>query len=652
MDGEIRIESVASFFAEKGPLARALSGYRPRPQQLAMAQAVARAADRGHHLVVEAGTGVGKSFGYLVPLILGPLTEGRRVLVSTQTLSLQDQLFTKDLPFLRGCLDLDFRAEVAKGRSNYLAPRRLERALAEARGRLGGEGLAEELERLRREIGRTREGTRQEILPLPWGEAWDAARSERHDCLGQECPHFDDDCWFHRARRRVFTADLVIVNHSLFFADLALRDTGNAVLPDYDVVVFDEAHGLEAAALSHFGARISRAQVLAALARLHRPTRGRGLLVSVPGSEIARAAVGEAARAAGAFFTEVALLCGREDQREIRGEEGLEDGLREPLAALSAELDALAKRQGDRGRQAELAYHSARIQELADATGRCLEIDEDRVHWVEKGAGLEDVALEMRPLEAGPLLRERLFDRVRSVVMTSATLSVGRSGGLAWVAKRLGVPEAEKLQLGSPFDFGERVRLRVPTWLDQPRDDEEWWDRASRAVLDYIERSQGGAFVLFTSYGAMQSVRRRIAGRLEQLGFPLLVQGDGLGRAAMLDRFREDERSVLLGADSFWQGVDVKGEGLRLVVIAKLPFPVPSLPINRARARRIEARGGNAFRELYLPEAIVRFKQGFGRLIRSEDDRGTVVVLDTRILGKSYGRSFLEALPSISVLED
>jgi ATP-dependent DNA helicase DinG len=655
LDTDEEILGLEGVFGEKGALSREIADFKPRPQQIAMAKSVWRALSRQRHLVVEAGTGVGKSFGYLVPLLLGPIADGKRVIVSTQTLSLQDQLIEKDLPLLRRALGMEFRAEVAKGRGNYLAPRRLERALSEAAEQSGREEMLSELRRLSLEIGRTKQGTRQEILPLPWGEAWAEARSERHDCLGQNCPHFADDCWFHRARRRVFAADLIVVNHSLFFADLALREEGQSkgVLPDYDVVVFDEAHGLEATALAHFGASVSRAEVLGTLSKIHRPSRRRGPLHGVAQADLARAMVAEAARTSDRFFEAAWLVCERGESKEMDDDFALANEIGPPLAKLGVELERLAERQSQVGKRSELNYHAARVTELAEAAGQCLELNPDvQVNWIERGATKEKVSLEMRPLDVGGQLRDLLFSRVGTAILASATLAVGRNEGLSWIAHRLGLPEADKTQLGSPFDFQSKVRLRVPTWLNAPSDRPEWLDRAAQAVLDYVERSQGGAFLLFTSYAAMRAVRDRIAPRLEQLGLPLLVQGDGLPRSVMLDHFRDDDHSVLMGADSFWQGVDIKGVGLRLVVIAKLPFPVPSLPVNRARARLIEARGGNSFRELHLPEAIVRFKQGFGRLIRSEEDEGTVVVLDTRILTKSYGRSFLDAIPRVPLIED
>ncbi|MEE9391918.1 MAG: helicase C-terminal domain-containing protein [Planctomycetota bacterium] len=647
------IERVEGFFGAKGEASKALENYRERPQQVAMAKAVAQAVESGHHLVVEAGTGVGKSFGYLVPALLAALSANKRVVVSTQTISLQEQLLKKDVPLLQSCLGEPFSVRVAKGRGNYLSPRRLEVAIAEAGEARGREVLATELGRIGRELSRGREGTRQELFPGPQYEAWDLARSDTQNCLGKNCSHFEDGCWFHQARRQVFTADLVIANHALLLADLAMRDTGNRLLPEYDVVIFDEAHSLEALAREQFGFRFSRRELYAALSKLYRPSRRQGLLQFLHGAELARAMVSEVARAAEQFFGEAALLAGRDGTRELTPDDLPEDVLSESLVALSTELGRLVREASGADRKKEIEYHAARLDDMVSTLSQVLTLDESaRVNWVERGRNRDDVELHAKPLEVRDFLQKKLFDEVGSAILTSATLSVGAKGGLSFFAKTLGCPDAKQLQLGSPFDFQNRVKLRIPTYLDEPRPGDDYEERAALAVLHYIERTQGGAFVLFTSYAFLNRILDRVRERLNQLGFPILAQGQGMARGTMIEEFVKDERSVLFGTDSFWQGVDVKGDALRLVIITRLPFPVPSLPLNKARARRIEKNGGNAFRELSLPEAIIRFKQGFGRLIRTEEDAGTVVVLDTRLRTKFYGSKFLAAIPSVPVFED
>ncbi len=645
---------VSGFFAPGGPAARRLPDYSPRAEQVAMAEAVAEAMARRGHLIVEAGTGVGKSLGYLVPAILEAIASGRRVVVSTQTLSLQDQLIGKDIPFLEKALPGAFRAEVAKGRTNYIAPRRLELAL---------EGLDSADDESRHELREIRRGfeqkgwtTRQDFHPQPRYDVWEQVESEHGNCLGKACPHHDDDCPYHQARRRLADADLIVVNHSLYLSDLALRMQGARILPDHDVVIFDEAHGLETTALEHFGARLTHRMVRLLLMRLHRRYKGLGFLQLVPGSERARMLCEELEAVAETFFRRVSDFCGGTSrEREITASDDIQDDLSPALGELAGALADLRFRCDSEAREIEFQAYIGRIDQMREALGRILRpggAGELAVHWAETGLKPSAVSIQSKPLEAAATLKTWLFDRIGTVVLTSATLSTGRRDGLGFIARTLGAEEADQLQLGSPFDYEKNVRLRIPTWLDDPRPGPDYEESVANALMHYIRLSQGGAFVLFTSYDFMRRIRDRVEEELRDLEFPLLVQGEDMSRAMMIRAFQESPNSVLFGNDSFWQGVDVKGEALRLVVLVKLPFAVPTAPLQRARSRLIEERGGHSFRDLSLPEAIIRFKQGFGRLIRTETDRGTVVVLDTRILNKPYGRAFIEALPPLQVLRD
>ncbi len=650
------MSELEGFFGEDGAAGRQLENYRLRPQQLEMAHAVSSAISERKHLIVEAGTGVGKSLGYLVPAVLTAIPQGRRVLVSTQTLSLQDQLIQKDIPWLQSVISGGFRAEVAKGRSNYVAPRRLEAAMQGATDASVEPETAEQLRQILHSLRqRGAEGTKQEIFPTPAYDIWEQVQSEHGNCLGRACGHFDDDCPYHAARRRLQDADIIVVNHSLYLADLVLRSKGAKILPDHDIAIFDEAHSLEAVALEHFGARLTKRMVRLLLMRLHRRHKGLGFLQYVNRADEARRLCGEVEDAADVFFEGVSQFCvGPRGIREIADENQIQDCLTPVLRDLAAEMSDLKLDCGSQEQETEFQSYITRVDGMVEALQTILRPSAEArtVHWAESRMRGAAVSIQSKPLKVSETLKELLFDRVGTVILTSATLATGRQGGLDFFARSIGGTESEKLQLGSPFEYEKNVRLRVPTWLNEPSNDEDYEQRCANAVLGYLEHSQGGAFILFTSYDFMNRIRDRIAQRLEDLGFPIFVQGEEMPRAMMIREFQKSNNSVLFGTDSFWQGVDVKGDKLRLVIIARLPFSVPTAPLQKARARLVEEEGGKAFRDLALPEAIIRFKQGFGRLIRTETDSGTVVVLDTRIRNKFYGRAFLDAIPRVPIIED
>ncbi len=650
-------EEIEAFFSEDGLAAQKLENYHLRPQQLEMANAVGSAISEGQHLIVEAGTGVGKSLGYLVPAVLRAIPAGRRVLISTQTLSLQDQLIQKDIPWLESVLPGRFVAAVAKGRSNYIAPRRLAMAIKGAMDTGVEPEVKEQLRRIQHTL-RTKgaEGTKQEIFPAPTYDVWEQVQSEHGNCLGLACGHFNEDCPYHVARRGLQDADLIVVNHSLYLADLALRAKGAKILPDHDVVIFDEAHSLEGMALDHFGHRVTRRMVRLLLMRLHRRHKGLGFLQYVQRAEAARSLCGEAEEACDEFFFSVSQFCGRHRfMREITDENQIRDVLSPVLNELAGELGDLKLDCGSQEQESEFQSYITRIDSILKSLQVILRphgMEGKAVHWAESNEQGTTASIQSKPLKVSDTLEKLLFEQVGTVILTSATLATGRQNGLDFVAQALGATRAARLQLGSPFDYEKNVRLRIPTWLNEPSKDEDYEERCANAILGYVEHSQGGAFILFTSYDFMNKIRNRIIGRLEELGFPVFVQGEEMPRSMMVKEFQKSDNSVLFGTDSFWQGVDVKGDPLRLVIIARLPFSVPTAPLQKARAQLIESQGGNAFRDLALPEAIIRFKQGFGRLIRTETDTGTVVVLDTRIKNKYYGRAFLGAIPRVRVIDD
>jgi len=651
--------SVDVLLADTGAIARRLAGFEVRPQQLAMAAAVERAFDERQRLFVEAGTGVGKSFAYLIPAIRRVVERGERVVIATNTISLQEQLIEKDIPLLNAVIPEEFTAVLVKGRGNYVSLRRLKLA-SEREGRLfSHDDDRSDLHRLEDWAYATEDGSLASLPQLPRPDVWDHVQSDAHNCMGRRCPTFDK-CFYQAARRRMEHGQVLVTNHALFFADLAMRSRAGAsggVLPPYHHVVLDEAHEIEDVASEHFGVRLSESGVRHLLRTLYQTGTGRGFLSAMRGGADADGAIEEAIRAVRACESAAerqfdALWRWNEVRGEASGrmrEPGaVEDHLSAPMLALAASLRMLRDRIDHEPDQFELNAYAARAEAhgtcardlMAQALGGC-------VYWLEAGKRRRgerpSVTLVCAAVDVGPILREHLFAQDKGVVLTSATLATGH-GDFRHAAVRLGCDDPQTLQLGSPFDYGRLVRLIVERAMPEP-DHPDYEDELSRRVLHHVRATDGGAFVLFTSFRTLDAVAERIAADLVDMGHPLHVQGTGVPRNTLLERFRADERSVLFGVSSFWQGVDVRGRALRNVIITRLPFEVPDRPIVQARHELIESRGGRPFFEDSLPRAVLRFKQGFGRLVRSSTDEGRVVVLDPRIATKRYGRAFLDALP-------
>jgi ATP-dependent DNA helicase DinG len=605
-----------------------------------MAQAVEQAIEQRRHLIVEAGTGTGKTLAYLMPAI----RSGKRVIISTGTKNLQEQLFYKDVPFLEQALypDRDRRALSVcylKGRNNYLCRKKLY-DLTKQPVRNG----LDEIEHYRVIAAweqSTPTGDRAELAALPETSAlWHKLDARADTCLGQRCSSYDR-CFITEMRRRAAESDIIIVNHHLFFADLGIKHRAEGspdagILPDAGVVIFDEAHELEDVAGGYFGISVSAARV---------EDLCRDVEMSLQRNRMYTAALSGAIKSlrerSTFFFSLLPEGDGRyafENRREFLEENGDEFlALRQSLVRLAAEIENLASKPE------EVFAFIRRAQELHVQLGFLLEYeDKNTVFWIERRrAGREKIhiSLQATPVNVGPVLREALWSKLETVVLTSATLSVG--GGFDYLRSRLGVDYARDLVLPSHFDYQNQALFYVPPDLPDPRTG-QFAATAAVRIRQLLEITRGRAFVLFTSYAQMRDIYQRLLGEVE---FPMLLQGDA-PKSALLEEFRATPNCVLFATSSFWQGVDVQGEQLSCVIIDRLPFAVPSDPVVAARVKAIDAGGGNAFFQYQVPAAVITLKQGFGRLIRSLHDRGLLALLDNRILKKTYGRVFVESLPN------
>jgi ATP-dependent DNA helicase DinG len=608
-----------------------------------MAAAVERALSESRHLVVEAGTGVGKSFAYLVPALLHLGGSGGPVVVATRTIALQEQLVTKDIPLLLDALGMqDVKVALAKGRGNYVCRRRTEMASQEARGLFEDAAKVAEVERIRLWAAGSADGSLADLPFRPTSEVWDACRAESGNCLHRQC-RFYDDCAYQRSRREMYGARLVVANHAIVFADLALREAGARLLPDYECIVLDEAHAIEDDAAEHFGARVSPFGIARLLGRFMGVKRRTGLFGRAEVGPDLYDGVEEARAALRRLFEGVDRFRAGENERRIRAAGAFEEPLTEPLARLLARLRERHASIEDPGLALEWKSRTDRLEEDMHAI-RLVHgvLDREYVYWAESGGRGGHSVLRAAPADVAPILKRTLFSRVPCVVTTSATLQV--EGSFEHFKRRVGLEEPDELALGSPFDFKRQCRLLVYPGMPDPRDPAHE-AAAAAEIRKLVLGSKGGAFVLFTSYGALDRMHKAVAKDLEKAGLHVLRQGGDQRTGDIVAAFRERDDCVLFATDTFWQGIDVRGRNLRLVIIARLPFAVPDHPLQQARLERIEEEGGDPFRQYSLPQAVLKLRQGFGRLIRAHDDEGTVAILDPRIVTKPYGRTFLQSLP-------
>jgi len=642
-------------FASGGVVGKSFEGYERRQQQVDMARAVQKALSAKRHLVTEAGTGVGKSLAYLVPAIERAILGSDRVVISTFTIALQEQLINKDIPCLNRCMPWSFKAAMAKGKSNYICKRRLEFAIRRQMGLF--DQFNDVLSDINNWATRTTDGSLSDLPFIPEARVWDAVKAEHGNCKGRKCGHWTS-CFCRRARRELENANVIVTNHALLFSDLALREAEFSILPDYKWVIIDEAHNIERVAEEHFGIEISTGAVRFLLDGLYNPRTHKGLLIYMESGKLTDLVV-KASEAAKEFFKDVRQWNERH-KTQTNGrcyKNFVEDNLSAKFKELRAGLSGLAKQAKDEDERFELTRYVDKCAGLlGDLEAFLPQAKEDYVYWVEVSENKrEAVYLKSAPLNVGADVKRSLFDKFDSVIMTSATLSSGstdspRAGsekgksGFEFFAGRVGLKDYDAVKLGSPFDYQKQVTIYVESELPEPND-EKFVASACEAVKKYVLKTQGRAFVLFTSYKMLGDFAEQLTEWFKENNIELLQQGVGLDRSSLLRRFKTDGRFVLFGTDSFWQGVDVAGEALSNVIIVRLPFAVPDTPLLAGRLDKIKEEGGNPFAEYQLPLAIIKFKQGFGRLIRTKTDAGIVVILDSRILSKSYGRNFLAAIP-------
>jgi len=639
--------SVEHLLAPDGPIAKLHGSFEARSGQIAMARAVEGALTSKKHLVVQAGTGLGKTFAYLLPALIYALKERKRVVVSTKTISLQEQIFKKDIPFLQKALGnkYPFVAVLAKGRSNFICQRKMSYLRELDRGILTSRDEVDELRNLQELVlnNKLLVGDREELPFNPRTELWMQICGEGDACVRRACPHHQT-CYYYASRRAQTGADIVVVNHALFFADLAIRkeatsEKDQGVLEDYDAVIFDEAHNIEDVATDFFSRRVNLARIKITGAAITASLKPGALLHNPEAAEQAQLIEGlvhklnlEASTFFSQFFTAKRLM--KDDVHQ--------NALQTPLMQLAKDLSTLQSGSNTEEQNAFITLLYERIIRINDDLDFILDRrggDEEFAYWVEISD--DEGTLVCAPISMEQDLRENVFRNIDTVVLTSATLS-------SVLLRRIGLERCDLLRLDSPFDYPSNALLYLPKDAVDPRS-ESFDDYTADKIREIVQVTQGRALVLFTSYRAMNNVYNKLYD-LSVRGYTLLKQGLGT-RSEIMQRFKSGPQAVLLAVASYWEGIDVPGEALSCVIVVKLPFSVPTEPIMQARFEHIERQGEDSFRSYSLPQAVLRLKQGFGRLIRTATDKGVVVILDHRIQNRDYGRAFLKELPPAKITD-
>ncbi len=640
------VQTVDDIFSESGALSR-LQQFEYRPQQRKMATAVATALETRQHLIVEAPTGVGKSLAYLIPAILYARSAKRKAIISTHTKNLQEQLFRKDVAIAQGILGMkEIHAVILKGRRNYLCTTRMQRAMS-ATASLFNDEEQTELQRIFDWSHNTVDGDVENLGFTPTTNVWDMICSEKGVCSSSVC---GPPCFFQQTKERVRSSNVIIMNHALFFTLMALQESEEQFIYPDDFVIFDEAHTLESVAGLGVGKNISRYQVLSAIHRFYNPKTKKGLFVKQ--KKALRALCDETSDAAVEFFETIrrVVLSQNLQAKEFRVRRPyiVDDTLTGALTRLDREAEKVQAATKREAEQNEIASARRYMWEARTLIGEFLEqMEFDFTYWIEIGSGrYGNITLCASPSNVAETIGPRIFRNGTSAIMTSATLAVNNS--LDYFQRRIGGVGIDGLILDSPFDHHSQMKLCIVQQMPEP-DVEGFAAALPHWIMQSIDRSHGKALVLFTSTVLMQAIARQLAHEFAERGITLLVQGLDKQRHELLREFKRDVHSVLFGLDSFWQGIDVPGQALEHVIITRLPFAVPNHPLIEAKLESIAQRGGNSFFEYSLPEAVLKFRQGVGRLLRSTSDKGMVTILDSRILKKRYGKLFLTSLPKCPI---
>jgi ATP-dependent DNA helicase DinG len=647
-------QSVIDFFSDQGPLAQHFQGYQGRKGQIDMARHIALGIQRHEHLVIEAGTGVGKSFAYLAPMLLQKKRK-QPIVVSTGTIALQEQLVQKDCPFLARCLGQPLKVVLAKGRQHYLCENRFRRQLEHLENIASDDRDLETLQKLKALIGRSII-SKTNIPGYLSDEAWSHIRSETGLCGHSLCK--DKPCSFTLARRELNEADIIVVNHSLLFVHLQLARLGASLIPPFSQLILDEAHHCPDTATEQFGLHVSNHQVKYFLDQLYAEKKQRGFLTRLrPAPTLIQKKVVELRGTSDAFFSALRFWLENEgpENGRVKTPQPFENPLTPALKDLENLLNNWAGSAENSDEEREFRYYANRARSLAEEVDSFVKQSlKDAAYWIEsKFSSHRGFHIEGRaaPLDVSAALKELLFKHIDCVVMTSATLCAGHLNSFEFFRKRMGMDKGNEAKVESPFDYKDNVMLWGTRRMASPQEP-IWLQQLTGVLLERIQLTAGGVFILTTSHQLLRFLHSELELWTHQNGYLLLAQGLSGQRQQLLDKFRAHPKAILIGSSTFWEGIDVPGPSLRHVIIPRLPFEVPNHPLLESRYELVEKQGGQPFRELALPHALIRFKQGFGRLIRQAEDLGIVSVLDSRLLTKTYGRDFIQTLPPCELLVD